>query len=127
MPRLSRVVSGSSGDDLLWLAGDGAVAIASPPDGELTWIDVDTGRPTGLGHSTGRSVPDLKISDNGSAYATGPTGSGAWITPSGGPVRFATDPDAWRDIARETAGRELTAEEWRTLISDTELQVASCT
>ena len=55
-----------------------------------------------------------------------PDGKGVWITPSGGPVRFVADLEGWRTIACETAGRELTPEEWRTLISETEPQVAAC-
>lgn len=68
----------------------------------------------------------------GRAFGGGPgihweeDGSGIWLHPGGGPVRFVTDTAAWRDIACEIAGRELTADEWRTLVSETEPQVFSC-
>ena len=97
------------------------VAVVSP-DAGLILFDVGTGEILGV-----PMVP------GGGAFGGGPgihwesDGTGFWLHPGGGPVRFVTDPSRWRDIACEMAGRELTAEEWRTLISETEPQVASCT
>ena len=51
---------------------------------------------------------------------------GLWVGSSIGPIEFAADPDRWREIACGIVGRELTADEWRTLVSDTEPQVSAC-
>ena len=49
-----------------------------------------------------------------------------WFGPSGGPVMLAASIDEWSRIACEIVGRELTAEEWRTFVSDTDEQVPAC-
>jgi len=51
---------------------------------------------------------------------------GLWVGSSIGPIEFAADPDRWREIACGIVDRELTADEWRTLVSDTEPQVSAC-
>jgi WD40 repeat protein len=86
--------------------------------------------------ATGQQIGEPIISDGfgvgadrtlgGYGVAWSADGRGVWAVSLQGPVRYAVDPDRWRDIACDVAGRELTAEEWRTFVSDTEPQVPVC-
>ncbi len=101
---------------------DGSMVAAVSPSAGVQLFDVATGQAIGV-----PMVPAGRAAGGRPGIRWTADGSGVWVAPSGGPVRFVTDPAAWRDIACEVAGRDLTAEEWRTLISDTEPQVAACT
>ncbi len=101
-------------------SGD-TIAIGSNTSG-VQLFDVATRQPIGVpmrpqGGVTGGG-PGLRWSDDG---------RGVWIGPGGGPVRFAAHPDSWRNIACSIVGRELTPDEWRTFVSDTDPQVSACT
>jgi hypothetical protein len=41
-------------------------------------------------------------------------------------MRFAVDRDRFRALACDIVHRELTADEWRTFVSDSEPQVSAC-
>jgi len=95
------------------------VVVFSVADGAQV-LDVATGQRIGVPMSFDAVVPlDLAISWS-------EDGKGVWLGTESGPVRFAADPAAWREIACGIVNRELTADEWRTLVSDTEPQVSSC-
>jgi hypothetical protein len=96
------------------------IAVVSAAEG-VQLFETATGRKIGV-----PMVPAGQAAGARPGIEWAPDGKGVWITPSGGPVRFVADLEGWRTIACETAGRELTAEEWRMLISETEPQVAAC-
>ena len=50
-----------------------------------------------------------------------------WVGTVDGPVRFAADTGHWRETACGIVHRELTPDEWRTYVSETEPQVSACT
>lgn len=100
---------------------DGAtVAVFSPTDG-LQLLDVTSGRRIGLP----MPVPGgVEVNARHITWAEDDTG--VWLTTAVGPVRFAAHPARWRAIACGIVHRELTPDEWRTLVSDSEPQVAAC-
>ncbi|MGA9275592.1 protein kinase domain-containing protein [Ilumatobacter sp.] len=120
--------------DLVFLTGlAGEVASAAfSPTGDLIaatstsegvqLFDVASAQPIGVpmvpsGQATG-GIHGIRWSSDG---------AGVWIAPSGGPVRFVTDPARWREIACEAAGRELTTAEWKNFVSETEPHISACT
>ncbi len=92
---------------------------ANAPSG-VQLIDVATGQRIG--------VPMRPYGTE--AFATGVSwvddGSGIWVSTDDGPVRFAADLAGWREIACGVVHRELTPDEWRQFVSDTDPQVSSC-
>lgn len=138
---------------LLVLAGhDGSAALLDPDTGEVTDLDGATGPIAGAALSpsgdrvalvsasqglqlfdvASRSLIGEPIVPAGGAVGGGvgarwtDDGSGVWFGPGHGPEWAITDPDRWREIACEIAGRELTAEEWETFVSPDEPQVFAC-
>jgi WD40 repeat protein len=96
------------------------LAVLTSSDG-VQLYDVETGRrigvpidPDGIGLLT---TPGITWSEDGTSV---------WVSPVGGPIRFAADPDDWREVACGVVHRELTAEEWRTFVSPDSEPVASC-
>ena len=102
------------------------IAITSVAGG-VQLYDVATGQQIGTPMvSDGFGVgADPTLGGYGVAWSA--DGRGVWAVSLEGPVRYAAHPDSWRDIACGIAGRELTAEEWRTYVSDSEPQVSVCT
>ena len=101
------------------------VAVLAPGVG-VQVVDVATGRRVGLPMLLDGPV----ILPRGLHWAeddveTGRPG-GLWVGSSVGPIEYAADPERWREIACGIVGRELTPDEWRTLVSDTEPQVPAC-
>lgn len=86
---------------------------------------------TGLRIGVPMKVDGIVVNADGISWSE--DGTGMWIsggnaTDPGAPrlVRFVVDPDRWRAIACGVVHRELTAEEWKSFVSDTEPQVAAC-
>jgi hypothetical protein len=102
------------------------IAITSVAGG-VQLYDVATGQQIGAPMvSEGFGVgADPTLGGYGVAWSA--DGRGVWAVSLEGPVRYAADPNSWRDIACGIAGRELTADEWRTYVSDSEPQVSVCT
>ncbi len=53
-------------------------------------------------------------------------GGGIWVGSSEGPIEFAADPQRWRQIACDIVNRELTDDEWRTFVSETDSPTSAC-
>ena len=101
-------------------SGD-TVAISSDTAG-VQLFDVASSQPIGV-----PMVPQGGAIGGAGGLRWSEDGRGVWIGPGGGPVRFAAHPDSWRDIVCSIVGRELTPDEWRTFVSDTDPQVSACT
>ncbi len=101
------------------------VAVLAPGLG-VQVVDVATGRRVGLPMFLDGPV----ILPRGLHWAEDDVEAGRpgglWVGSSIGPIEFAADPGRWREVACGIVGRELTADEWRTLVSDTEPQVSAC-
>jgi hypothetical protein len=109
---------------------DGALtAGAFAPDGQrvavfsvgngVQLLDVASGRKLGV------AMKPLHVrSDSRITWAD--DGSGVWLMSTAGPVRLAADSSHWRGIACRIVHRELTPDEWRTFVSDTERQADAC-
>lgn len=84
-------------------------------------FDVETKEPIGVSMSLGalneQGGPGIRWSEDG---------TGVWVVPPGGPVRFAADPTRWREIACEMVNRELSLEEWRAFVSPTTDPIPAC-
>jgi DNA-binding SARP family transcriptional activator/WD40 repeat protein len=133
--------------------GDGAVGLLDPRagrveflEGAVGWVYAGAFSPSGDTVAISSDTAGVQLFDVASRQPIGmpmvpqggaiggagglrwsEDGRGVWIGPAGGPVRFAAHPDSWREIACSIVGRELTPDEWRTFVSDTDPQVSACT
>ena len=97
------------------------LVVYSEADG-IQVVDVATGRRIGLP----MSVDDFELT-NVTRITWDEDDTGVWMTTTEGLIRFAADAAAWRETACGIVHRELSPEEWNTLVSDTEPQVSACT
>ena len=96
------------------------VVVNSDVDG-IYVLDVATGRRVGLP----MQLDGVRL-NNVTRITWDEDDQGVWMTTSEGLIRFAVDAAAWRQIACGIVHRELTQQEWNTLVSDTEPQVSAC-
>jgi WD40 repeat protein len=88
---------------------------ASP--GEVQLFDVESGQPIGDPFPSRSPYGAASPSPDGTSFVTG-DGTGM--------IRWELDPDAWRRIACEAAGRNLTMEEWAQYLPPGEPYRATC-
>jgi WD40 repeat protein len=94
--------------------------LSSSQSAGVQLLDLETGQLIGVP----MSLPGTFVRTGTVSWAA--DGTGAWVGTEGGPTRFASDPAEWRSIACGIVHRALTADEWRTLVSDSEPQVSAC-
>ncbi|MFN3215170.1 MAG: protein kinase domain-containing protein [Acidimicrobiales bacterium] len=90
--------------------------------GEVQVFDVETGRRVGVP----MTLDGTLILPRGLHWGSAEDGGGLWVGSFIGPINFAADADAWRRIACDLVGRDLTADEWRTFVSETDPPVSAC-
>jgi serine/threonine protein kinase/DNA-binding SARP family transcriptional activator/WD40 repeat protein len=100
---------------------NGDVIAATSRSEGVQLFDVSSAQPIGV-----PLVPSGQAAGAGSGNRWSSDGTGVWISPSGGPVRFVADPARWREIACDAAGRELTTAEWHNFVSSTDPKIAAC-
>jgi WD40 repeat protein len=97
----------------------GRVAVLVPAVG-VQIFDVETGQRIGVP----MTLNGVTLNPLGVHWAEDRTG--VWVAANTGVIRFVAGVDRWREIACGIVNRELTADEWRTFVSETEPQAAAC-
>ena len=101
------------------------LAITSMAEG-VQLYDVATGQQIGSPMvADGYGVGEVHFT-SGYGVTWSADGRGVWGVTTTGVVRYAADPDRWRETACAIAGREFTPDEWETYVSVTEPQVPVC-